>query len=155
MRGTARNANLRKKRTVMTDEETKHIDEIPTLDDLSGSELGEAVEPTEEMKKEAERPRFEMREVFLFVTKDVNGDEGTAAVVNPNGQVIPLIAFDAAKTEQMMPAAQEIANQSKQALTVVRLFNREELGTIEPKMVQPAPDAVSMSASNLRTKEDD
>jgi len=135
----------------MTDE-TKHLDEIPTLAELS--ELGEGVEPTDKMKAEQERPRFEIREVFMFVTKDVNSDEGTAAVVSPNGQVIPLIAFDAAKAEQMMPAAQEIANQSKKTLMVVRLFNREELGTVEPKLIQPAPDQISMGSNNLRTEEE-
>lgn len=128
--------------------EMKHINEIPTID-----ELGEAVDEPEEMRKEKERPRFEMTEVYLFATKDDNGDEGVVAVVTSNGQLVPLISFDPKKTEQMMPSAQQVANESGKTVTVVHLFNREELGVIEPKKIQVAPAGMSMSADNLKTKE--
>ena len=109
---------------------TKHIDEIQTID-----EIGEAVDAPEKMEKEEKRASFEMREAYIFVAKDDNGDEGAVAVVTPNGQLVPLIAFEPKKTEQMMRSAQQVANETGKTITVVRLFNREELGVIEPKKI--------------------
>ena len=126
----------------------KHINEIPTID-----ELGEAVDVPEKMEKEEKRASFEMKEAYIFVTTDDNGDEGAVAVVTPNGQLVPLIAFEPKKTEQMMRSAQQVADETGKTITVVHLFNREELGVIEPKKVQVAPGSIIVNADNLRTKE--
>jgi hypothetical protein len=84
---------------------------------------------------------FSMKEVYVFITNDPQGNEGVVAVINPNGQMQPLISFDGADMEPMTNAAQQIADETKQDIKLIKFDNREELNTIEPRrihLVQPS-----------------
>lgn len=78
---------------------------------------------------------FTMQEVYAFVTNDPKGNEGVVAIINPNGQMQPLISFDGADMEPMTKAAQQIADETKKDIKLLKFDNRQELNTIEPRVI--------------------
>lgn len=90
------------------------------------------------MANEKEQEPFSMSEVYAFVTQDQQGNEGVVTIINPHGQMQPLIAFDDSRLDLMKGASQQIANETKQAIQMLKFTTREELDTFEPQVVQLA-----------------
>ena len=92
------------------------------------------------MANEKEQEPYAMQEVYAFVTKDREGNEGVVTIINPTGQMQPLIAFDDAQLDLMKGASQQIANETKQDIKMLKFTAREELDIFEPQVVQlPQP----------------
>lgn len=90
------------------------------------------------MANEKEQEPFSMSEVYAFVTQDQEGNEGVVTIINPHGQMQPLIAFDDSQLDLMKGASQQIANETQQAIQMLKFTTREELDTFEPQVVQLA-----------------
>jgi hypothetical protein len=90
------------------------------------------------MANEKEQEPFIMSEVYAFVTQDQEGNEGVVTIINPHGQMQPLISFDDSQLDLMKGAAQQIADETKQDIQMIKFTTREGLDTFEPRVVQLA-----------------
>jgi hypothetical protein len=73
---------------------------------------------------------FRIKELHAIVGIDPNDDEeGIPAVETPGG-MLPLIASDAVRLDQLKRLAQKIANQTKQNFKVVKFSAREDIEEI-------------------------
>lgn len=74
---------------------------------------------------------FVIRDVYVFVAVHADGDEGVPAV-DLGGTMMPLIAADPVRLEELRPLAARIARLSGKPLKLVRFTTREEIETIDP-----------------------
>lgn len=73
---------------------------------------------------------FEIEGLWAYIGQHDDGEGLLAAAID--GRVVPLIAADLARVEQLRPYAQEAANQSGVAVRLVRFGVRTECDVIEP-----------------------
>lgn len=63
------------------------------------------------MNTRLENGRFlEINELFAFISKDENGNEGVMAVLGPDGIMMPLIGADTMRTDALRPVADMISS---------------------------------------------
>lgn len=96
---------------------------------------------TEQLGEAADKPeeeQFQLKQVYAFISRDGDGDEGVVSIVTPTGNVQPLISFDARNLDQMREIAQHIASETKKDVRLLRFSAREDVETFEPRMIQPA-----------------
>jgi hypothetical protein len=117
-----------------------------------GVETGrlDSSEPNEAAKPEEKEP-FKLQELYAFVSKNENGNEGIIGMPSPQG-VIPMFTADKKNLPKLLEGARLFANAMDQSITVLKFSNREEYETIEPSMLIKPDMAVqrvkcSMSAA--------
>lgn len=74
----------------------------------------------------------EFKELFIFVALDDDGTEGVVCVERPDGLVLPLIAGDRERMENLIPSAQMVAAQRNISVTLLHAGNLEFVDTIVP-----------------------
>jgi hypothetical protein len=80
-------------------------------------------------------PRNELQridEVYLFVSMDETGEGVCAGPVLGPGTLVPLIAADKARMEQLIPWAKKLAEMSGKQVKLIKLSQRSELMTFQP-----------------------
>ncbi|RLC88655.1 MAG: hypothetical protein DRJ03_01920 [Chloroflexi bacterium] len=85
-----------------------------------------------------EKQQFALQEIYVFVTRDAQGDEGVVSIINPAGQVQPLISFDTRQLDMMKDVAKQIVDETKQDVRLLKFTTREELEQFEHKVVKLA-----------------
>lgn len=73
---------------------------------------------------------FEIEGLWAFIGEGDGGEGLLAAAID--GRVVPLIAADLARVEQLRPHAQRAADSTGVAVRLVRFTQRIEIETIEP-----------------------
>lgn len=71
-----------------------------------------------------------MKEVFVFVSRDPDGNECVPVWTFPDGLVIPLVCSDKARVDSLRGLAKQMAEQSGVKITLCRFYMREELEVI-------------------------
>jgi hypothetical protein len=69
----------------------------------------------------------EIGEIYAFLSMDAAGNEGLCAYQARSDLWLPMVFADKKKIEILSPMAQEIANNSKHDVVLVKFNNREEL----------------------------
>lgn len=73
-------------------------------------------------------------EFYAFVVVDENDEEGLCAFLNPATRTwVPMVASDKIRLDGLRQAAQNIATETGQEITVLKFTVREEVETIHPK----------------------
>lgn len=73
-----------------------------------------------------------IEQITAYVCVDVDGNEGIAGVLAPDGTWMPLVCADEARVQSLRPVAEQLARATGTAIRVVRFGVREELGHISP-----------------------
>lgn len=77
--------------------------------------------------------RFQLEGIWAYIGESDGGEGLLAAAID--GRVVPLIAADLGRVEQLRVHAQRAADQSGVAVRLVRFTQRVEVDTIEPTPV--------------------
>jgi hypothetical protein len=71
--------------------------------------------------------------VYLFVSVDEeDGNEGVIACSMGPVPLMPMIAADEKRLEQLIPRAEEIAKRTNKPIRLIKLSNREVIRDIKP-----------------------
>jgi hypothetical protein len=73
-----------------------------------------------------------INELYAFISSDETG-EGVIALTMSNGNTIPMVGADMERIESLRPIAQEIADDSRIKIKLIKLSVREELEEINPQ----------------------
>lgn len=71
--------------------------------------------------------------VWLYVSRDAQGNEGVCAAMLPGGMFAPLIAADAERLAGITPIAEAIAARTGKTIHLLEFTTRTELRQIEGK----------------------
>ncbi|UPK03083.1 hypothetical protein [Bradyrhizobium sp. 170] len=71
-------------------------------------------------------------EVYLFISVDETGEGVCAARLMGAGSLVPLIAADVTRMEQLIPIARNIAKATGKQVKLIKLSQRSELMTFQP-----------------------
>lgn len=78
-------------------------------------------------------------EVFVFVSQEETG-EMVPGFKGPNGEVLPMIAFDREGLDRLLSIVGPIADQSGKVITLLRFSDREMIGDFR-KSATSEPEA--------------
>lgn len=74
---------------------------------------------------------FKIREIHAYICTDEDGTEGVAAK-EMGGTLVPLLAADAARLNDLQSHAEEVATQTNTEVTLAKFSVRTDLETIKP-----------------------
>lgn len=77
--------------------------------------------------------------VFVFIVLDEDGTEGVPAFLAPNGMLLPMVAADQARLDQLLPIARDMAALRQVPIHLCRFSTRELLETIGGEYVARIP----------------
>lgn len=76
---------------------------------------------------------FRIKECFLFVCIDEDGDEGVVSFFDPvRGVHWPMVATDQARVDSLRPVAEQSAKALGKSIRIVRLHLRHDVEVILP-----------------------
>jgi len=84
------------------------------------------------MSDKMNTPGYRIRELWVFVSIDADGDEGMCAFMSETGWM-PMIAADMKRVDSLRPIAQAICNESGSTVEVRHLTQIETVETISPR----------------------
>lgn len=70
-----------------------------------------------------------INEMYVFVSRDDDGNEGVVAVGSSMG-MMPLIAADKERLKYLIPIARDMVGKSKKKIVLLRFHTREEVEVI-------------------------
>jgi hypothetical protein len=82
-----------------------------------------------------ERKPYRFEEVFLFLFKNDEGDEGVAGYqtdIEGRAVAVMMVAADEDRKESYKKVARDMANKSGREIEIIRFSNREHIETIAP-----------------------
>jgi hypothetical protein len=74
----------------------------------------------------------EITEIWAFVARDSDGDEGITAFCGPDGRWVPMIGADKDRIKSLEPIARDLAFKHDHKIRLIKFTGREEIKTIEP-----------------------
>lgn len=72
---------------------------------------------------------LKIEEVFVFISKDEEGNEGVCAFATPNG-MMPMVAADKSRLDSLRDIAKQIAQLTNKSVHLIKLSSRENLEEI-------------------------
>jgi hypothetical protein len=75
-----------------------------------------------------------VEEMFAFVCADDDGNEGLTAFYGPGGMAYPMVGADMERVDSLMGYGQQVADNTRRPVRVIRFGNAEVIRVIEPRM---------------------
>lgn len=72
-------------------------------------------------------------EIYAWIAKTPDGNEGIPAVGTPSGLVIPLVGGDLSRVESLRPQALQVLEEAGVSLKLVKFIERVELESFDAK----------------------
>lgn len=79
----------------------------------------------------APRNLLKVNEIYAYISFDSDGNEGVCAFMSGN-TMLPMIAADPARLEQLEPIAKKLARLSPHPIELIKFSAREKVRQIEP-----------------------